>query len=232
MREARRRAEQASEARENVLAVVSHDLRNPLAAIKMSVELGQRQSDPQKMLENIGRAAERMESLISDLLDHEKIRGGGLKLSPVKQDLHSLMNEVKEIGTPLAARKMIDFEAEIPESVPEISVERIRFLQVFSNLIGNAIKFTPEKGKVTVRVLPSAEKTEFVVEDTGPGIKSGDLEKVFDRYWQDQQTAKQGTGLGLSIAKGIVTAHGGQIWVESKDGHGSAFHFTIHNRSA
>jgi signal transduction histidine kinase len=231
MRDARRKAEQASEAREDVLAVVSHDLRNPLAAIKISVELALRKSDNKRAIESIGRAADRMESLIADILDHERIRGGRLHVSPTKQDLHALMSEVTEIGAPLAAQTSIEFQIS-SASVHDasfVSGERIRLLQVFSNLIGNAVKFTPEKGRVTVKVLPLTEKTEFVIEDTGPGIKSEDLPKVFDRYWQAKQTAKLGTGLGLSIAKGIVDAHGGEIWVECESGKGCAFHFTIPN---
>jgi signal transduction histidine kinase len=246
MREARRKAERASEAREDVLAVVSHDLRNPLTAIKMNVELGLKSaslalnSDDPKVLaakrafETIARAADRMNELISNLLDHEKIRSGHLTISLAQEDLRSLMNEVVEIGGPLAAKKGIEFQAQILPSQGSATIlcDRSRILQVFSNLLGNAVKFTEEKGRITVDVISSVENIEFVVQDTGPGIKSGDLEKVFDRYWQAQQTAKQGTGLGLSIAKGIVDAHSGRIWVESEPGKGCAFHFTIPSRAS
>ncbi len=236
MKRARSKAEQSSAAREDVLAVVSHDLRNPLTAIKVSVELGLRTvgnpESAKKAFESIARSADRMNGLISDLLEQERIRSGKLTVSITTQELHSLMNEVTEVGTLLAAEKSIEFSSSIRHESKEMVFycDRPRILQVFSNLIGNAVKFTNEKGKVSVRAIPSKEKIEFVVQDTGPGIKSADLPKVFDRYWQAHQTAKQGTGLGLAISKGIIDAHRGKIWVESEPGQGCAFHFTIPNQ--
>jgi signal transduction histidine kinase len=236
MKRARNKAEESSIAREDVLAVVSHDLRNPLTAIKMSVELGLKTvNNPEaakRALESISRAADRMNGLITDLLEQEKIRAGKLTVSPSRQELRSLMSEVTEVGSLLAIKKSIEFSASIGAGSKETTLfcDRPRILQVFSNLIGNAVKFTNEKGKVTIQAIPSEEKIEFIVQDTGPGIKSDDLSKVFDRYWQAQHTAKQGTGLGLAISKGIVEAHHGKIWAESEPGQGSAFHFTIPNQ--
>jgi signal transduction histidine kinase len=173
-----------------------------------------------------------MNGLITDLLEQEKIRAGKLTVSPSRQELRSLMSEVTEVGSLLAIKKSIEFSASIGAGSKETTLfcDRPRILQVFSNLIGNAVKFTNEKGKVTIQAIPSEEKIEFIVQDTGPGIKSDDLSKVFDRYWQAQHTAKQGTGLGLAISKGIVEAHHGKIWAESEPGQGSAFHFTIPNQ--
>jgi signal transduction histidine kinase len=236
MKRARNKAEESSIAREDVLAVVSHDLRNPLTAIKMSVELGLKTvNNPEaakRALESISRAADRMNGLITDLLEQEKIRAGKLTVSPSRQELRSLMSEVTEVGSLLAIKKSIEFSASIGAGSKETTLfcDRPRILQVFSNLIGNAVKFTNEKGKVTIQAIPSEEKIEFIVQDTGPGIKSDDLSKVFDRYWQAQHTAKQGTGLGLAISKGIVEAHHGKIWAESEPGQGSAVHFTIPNQ--
>jgi two-component system CheB/CheR fusion protein len=128
---------------------------------------------------------------------------------------------------PRALAKGIQLDVEIPAKVPHILCDKDRIIQVLWNLIGNAIKFTQEAGSVSLRVLPESDFVRFTVSDTGPGIDPKDLPKMFDRFWQAKQTASLGSGLGLSIAKGIVDIHGGKIWVESKLGCGSQFHFTV-----
>ena len=119
------------------------------------------------------------------------------------------------------------FDHTVDENVPAVAADRDRVLQVFGNLLGNAIKFTPAGGTVTIGAVNDGVEVRFSVCDTGPGIPPEHVPHVFDRYWQAKSTAKLGTGLGLSIAKGIVEAHAGRIWVESEPGRGASFIFTL-----
>lgn len=222
--------------REDVLNVVSHDLRNPLANILMTAATLGMQLQPTteqnrfllKQAGIIRRSAGRMNELIEDLLNLAKIEAG--HLTPVKSfcPLDQVIDEVEETFRPLAEAKSIRFNVTRVPQTFQLECDLNQVLRVMSNLIGNAIKFTPEKGLIQV----SAHKTEnnevcFAVSDTGPGIALQDIPHVFDRYWQVKTTAHQGTGLGLSIAKGIVEAHGGKIWVESELGKGTRFFFTL-----
>jgi signal transduction histidine kinase len=175
----------------------------------------------------IRRSADRANRLISDLLDVARIQAGGLAVEPVPVEAAALVQEALEAATPLANGKKLTLQPEMPEHLPAVCSDRDRVLQVFGNLIGNAIKFTPEGGRITVRADNEPHEVKFAVCDTGPGIPPEHLPHVFDRYWQAKSTRKLGTGLGLSIAKGIVEAHGGRIWVESELGKGAAFHFTL-----
>jgi len=116
---------------------------------------------------------------------------------------------------------------DLPPGLPPVVADRERVLQVFTNLGGNALKFTPENGRVEIRASGRGAAVEFAVRDTGPGIASEDLPHIFDRFWQAQKTARAGAGLGLAIAKGVIEAHGGAIQVESESGRGSRFTFTL-----
>jgi signal transduction histidine kinase len=134
--------------------------------------------------------------------------------------------EVLEVLEPLAAAKSMKLVADV---VPDLAIrcDHDRVIQLFSNLVGNSIKFTPDGGTITVRAVPDGDVVRFSVVDTGPGISAEELPHVFDRYYQAQRRNRDGIGLGLSIAKGIVEAHGGRIWVESEEGKGSTFSFTL-----
>lgn len=127
----------------------------------------------------------------------------------------------------LAVKKSLRFSIEVREGTPPILCDRERILQVLSNLVGNAVKFTNEGGAINVRVGPHEGGVLFEVQDSGSGIAEGELPHVFERYWKSPGTAPQGTGLGLAIAKGIIEAHGGRIWVRSAAGAGSTFFFTV-----
>jgi len=232
-RVARERAEAASRMREDLVAIVSHDLRNPLSAITMSAQL-LRHSLPAeldgrsvKQLEIISRSAERMKRLISDLLDMALIDGGGLAVDLRPQRAQALLLEVLEMLQPLASDKSI--RVDVVNTPPELTVraDKERVLQVLSNLVGNAIKFTREGGSITLRAAPKAELVVFSVSDTGQGISEEQMPHLFDRYWQAKKDGRLGIGLGLSIAKGIVEAHGGSIWAESTLGKGTTFHFAL-----
>ena len=229
-----RAAQDATRARDDLVAIVSHDLRNPVHTIHMAASFllevapaNDRRTQARKQLEVIQRSATRANRLIQDLLDVAKIQAGGLAVDPVAVEVQSLVNEVMESATPLAGAKQIRVSGETRPDLPQVASDRERILQVFTNLIGNAIKFTPRGGEIRILASHDSGEVRFTVADSGPGIPTEHLDHVFDRYWQAKSTAKLGTGLGLSIAKGIVEAHGGRIWVESPPGSGAQFNFTL-----
>ncbi|HEY0243177.1 MAG TPA: ATP-binding protein [Gemmatimonadaceae bacterium] len=229
-----REAKDATRARDDLVAIVSHDLRNPVHTIHMAASFllevapaNDRRTQARKQLEVIQRSATRANRLIQDLLDVAKIQAGGLAVDPVAVEVQSLVNEVMESATPLAGAKQIRVSGETSSDLPQVASDRERILQVFTNLIGNAIKFTPRGGEIRILASHDSGEVRFTVADSGPGIPAEHLDHVFDRYWQAKSTAKLGTGLGLSIAKGIVEAHGGRIWVESPPGSGAQFNFTL-----
>jgi PAS domain S-box-containing protein len=226
-------AHEALRAREDLLAIVSHDLRNPLGVVLASTALllksnlpPDKQERARRQVEAIQRAGNRMNRLIRDLLDFASIQAGRLSVSKHPQDVAAMVNEVLEVTEPLAATKSHRLVADV---APELAVrcDHDRVIQLFSNLVGNAVKFTPDGGTITVRAAPEGGILRFSVTDTGPGISADELPHVFDRYYQAQRRNRDGIGLGLSIARGIVEAHGGRIWAESEEGKGSTFSFTL-----
>ena len=218
------------QSREDLLAVVSHDLRNPLSVILVSGTLALHAWPPgdanRRTIEAIRRSAMRMDRLIGDLLDASTIEAGRLSLETAVQPVDQIVRDAIEALEAPAAQKQVRLEA-IGSGELGVSCDRGRMLQVFANLIGNATKFTPEGGSITVRVEPRDQEVWFFVTDTGPGIPEDQLPRLFDRYWQAKRTARLGTGLGLTIAKGIIEAQGGRIGVESQLGVGSTFFFTL-----
>jgi PAS domain S-box-containing protein len=223
-------ARRAVQAREDLMAVVSHDLRNPLSVILVSATLALRARPPgdanRRNIEAIRRSALRMDRLIGDLLDASTIEAGRLSIETAVQPVDVIVRDAIEALEAPAAQKRIRLEAIGGDNVG-VFCDRSRMLQVFSNLIGNATKFTPEGGSITVRVEPGGHEVSFYVIDTGPGIPEDQLPRLFDRFWQAKRTARLGTGLGLTIAKGIIEAQGGHIGVESQLGIGSTFFFTL-----
>lgn len=228
------RERQAVRARDDVVAVVSHDLKSPLGVIQTQAELLQsllakRAIDTrhiQKGAERIQRAVEGMNRLIHDLLDQAALEDGRLTLRRQPHEVGRLVEEALRFLRPLADGKQVRIATKLEEMAP-IPIDRDRFSQVLANVIGNAIKFTPEGGLVTVQVGRADEAAEVSVQDDGPGIQEQNLPHIFDRYWQATETAPKGSGLGLYIAKGIVKAHGGRIWAESPPGCGAVIRFTL-----
>jgi len=225
-------AQRAIRAREELLAIVSHDLKNPLGVIIMSAALMEvsghaERRRARKHIEAIQRSAARMHHLIQDLLDTASIEAGGLSLERRRLAVFPLIHETIEAMQSLAASKSLVLRIELPPDLPDISADAGRLQQVFANLLGNAIKFTPDGGTISVRAELADGDIRFSVSDTGAGIPEKELPHLFERFWQVRRTARRGTGLGLSIAKGIVVAHGGRIWVESRLGAGSTFFFTL-----
>jgi signal transduction histidine kinase len=233
---ARQQAQQAIRAREDLLAVVSHDLRSPLSSITLSAttfsnrsswSAGDGGAGARKAAETILRSADQMNRLISDLLDAARIEAGGLSVAQGRNDAAALVGEAVESIRPLAERRRLTMEQRVAGGLPPILSDRERILQVLANLVGNSVKFTPEGGAITITAEGEGEAVRFTVADTGPGIPSDALPHLFDRYWQASHTRRAGAGLGLYIAKGIVEAHGGRLWAESAPGRGSTFSFTL-----
>ncbi|HEX8171244.1 MAG TPA: HAMP domain-containing sensor histidine kinase [Thermoanaerobaculia bacterium] len=226
-----RESQQAVRAREEVLAIVSHDLRNPLSAVTLGASMlhmsDTLSSDDREQIETIAVSARRMDRLIADLLDVTRLEGGKrLPIEPAPVTAAELLGEAEELFRAQAsvATVSIDYEA---HRVPPVHADRHRILQVLSNLIGNSLKFTPPGGRITVRAEARESEVLFTVSDTGPGIPKENLNDIFSPYWQAKRAERLGAGLGLPIAKGIVEAHGGRIWVESEPGRGTRFHFTL-----
>jgi signal transduction histidine kinase len=229
------RERQLSQARKDTLEVVAHDLKNPLASIKLSTQaaLSKLQKNPSeasnlvKSLEVTLKSSNSMQRLIDDLLDHAKVESGSLVLERVDCEVETFLHALMFRFEPIAAGKKIELRCKVEGNLLPLCVDEGRFEQVLSNLIGNALKFTPTGGKVHVMAAPNNHNIYFSVSDSGPGMTKDQCAHVFERYWQVRETASQGTGLGLAIAKAIVQAHGGKIWVESELGKGSTFFFSI-----
>lgn len=217
----------AIRARDELLATVSHDLRNPLGAIVLSLNLLQHgEKNLPKLTGAIQRATTRMNKLISDLLDINAIESGQLSIVCDAHPMGSLVSDAVSLHRPLAEQKGVVLVTS-GEQDTLVHCDRDRILQVFSNLLGNALKFTPASGMIRISYDVAGEDARFAISDMGPGIPARRLSRVFDRFWRDKSRANAGTGLGLAISKGIVAQHGGKIWAESREGEGSTFVFTL-----
>jgi signal transduction histidine kinase len=213
----------ATEAREVVLAIVSHDLRNPLALIKMNTSLLEKNfassgADPSSLnnLKRIGRGVARMERMISDLLDAASIDSKALSVRPEPESVAGLVAEAAEMGQLLADTKGCNFVVRPVDQSLRVLADHQRILQVFANLIGNALKFTPsEGGEIVLRAERRGDGVAFFVSDNGPGVPDEDVGRLFERFWRGRKSSEGGIGLGLFIARGIVEAHGGSIRVET-----------------
>jgi len=224
------RALAARRAREDLLATVSHDLKNPLNAIKLSTRTLARQVDSEKAKDSVARidrATDRMSRLIGDLLDAARIEAGVLTAVPHPEDATSLIESAVELLRVIAVEKNIRLVAAPTATAGVVSCERNLILRVLVNLIGNAIKFSPEGSAVSIGAEAQAEQVLFSVADIGPGMPDEHVAHAFERYWQQAHSDRRGSGLGLYIAKGIVEAHGGRIWIESAPGHGTTVRFTL-----
>jgi signal transduction histidine kinase len=214
-------------ARDEVLAVVSHDLRTPLNNIRLAA--GLMRDNPESAshhLAIIQRAVQRMESLINDLVDAATIRAQGLVISRTTLETGTFVPQLVDEFRAMYQEQNVELSGDVQAQVT-ISCDARRVAQVVSNLLHNALKFTGPGGEVCLSVTASNLEATFAVRDSGRGIQKDDLERVFDREWQAEETAHLGSGMGLYIAKGIVEAHAGRIWVESEPGAGSVFAFTL-----
>jgi signal transduction histidine kinase len=222
-------ARRAVHVREQVLATVSHDLRNQVNVVAIASELLLRTTNMQdtasaKPLTVIARTTKSMRDLVNDLLDLASIQAGKLSLSVVPTPLASLIEDAREAHEPAARAAGLRLTA---EEIPQIDVlaDRSRVLQVLSNLIGNAIKFTPSGGIVAIRADASDCQVTVSVSDTGRGIPGEDVVTLFEPYRARGSGA--GSGLGLFIARGIVERHDGRIWIDSREHVGTTVSFTL-----
>lgn len=225
-------AQQATRARDDILAVVAHDLRNPLNTVTMAVSLMLENTPVEhvkerRQVEIVRRAADRMNRMIQDLLDVKRMETGRLTIDAQPEEPAALINDTVDMLRPLAVGSTVRLDTSIEENLPLVHADAARIQQVLSNLVGNAVKFTPRDGRITVCAERSDGEVRFSVIDTGSGIPAEQLPHIFGRFWQARASDRRGIGLGLAIAKGIVEAHNGRIWVESHVGLGSTFYFTL-----
>lgn len=225
-------SQQAVRAREEVLAIVSHDLRNPLSAVSLGASLLQMSKtlgdEDREQIDTISVSAKRMARLIEDLLDVTRLEGGKrLPIQPANVEVADMLREAEEIFRAQAGVASVTIDYRAADGLAPIHADRHRVMQVVSNLIGNSLKFTPPGGRITVEARQHDGEILFSVSDTGPGIAREHLSDIFSPYWQAKRTERLGAGLGLPIAKGIVEAHGGKVWVESEPNRGTTFYFTL-----
>jgi len=222
-------AQKATKARQDILAVVSHDLKNPLTVIKNGFEMISKLiknndlEKAQELLQSTNKSTAFIERLINDLLDFSKLQEGTFSIQQRPVVIKEIVIEAVSPFLNVAKEKSIDFSWDTPHADLIIECDPVRITQILMNIIGNAIKFTPANGKVNMKIIESENAVQFLVSDTGPGISEEELPHIFDRYWQVKGTAYLGTGLGLSIVKALVEAHNGKIWVRSKVNEGSTF---------
>lgn len=224
------RLEEAVRARDAVLSVVAHDLRNPLGVISIAANtLLQRLPGPssRRPVERIIRSAQRADRMVRDLLAISAIETGQLLLDVKPVNTADLIFSAVESQQNVAAEASIIIGTDLSPELPPICADEERLLEVLENLMGNAFKFTSERGTITVGASRRNGDVVIWVKDSGSGIAPEQMPHIFDRFWQAQKKERRGLGLGLSISKAIVDAHGGEIWAESELGVGTTVHFTV-----
>lgn len=230
-REKRHDAELLAHAREEVLGLVAHDLRNPLSLIVTTSELLLEENiEPARRRELLAvavRAGKQMNRLIGDLLDTVRLQAGKFSLDLEDVPVASIFRQAVETLGPAAEKRSVRFDAIPPGDGVVVRADPLRVSQLVGNVVGNAIKFTPAQGSVTLKAVPNGIQVLIEVSDTGPGIRADEIPHLFDTFWQARGNDHRGVGLGLAIAKGVVEAHGGSIWAESAVGAGSKFFFTL-----
>lgn len=235
LRDSEKKAVEEARIRQEVVSIVSHDLKNPLSTILMAVDilktdLLEAHSDQEafvhELVSMIHNSATNALGLVKNILDLSKLESGTFRIEKKPILVSEFKYPITQILRPLAQKKGIKLEVRFDVG-QEIIGDSERLFQVFSNLIGNAIKFTPENGRILIGSRIINNEVAFFVSDTGPGISPENVRKIFGRYWQVKQTESLGAGLGLYIAKNVVEAHGGRIWVESEVGKGTTFYFTV-----
>jgi signal transduction histidine kinase len=227
-----RAAREATRARDEVLAIVSHDLQTPLGALLLGASMVEKlapegaEGEPlRRASATVRRAGERMRRLVHDLVDLAGLDAGRLSIRPSGCEAAAIARETAEAIAPLAAEAEVRVEVDAEPAA--LACDRDRVGQVLGNLLANAVRVTPPGGQVLVRVAPGDGEVVFMVTDTGPGIPTDEQARIFDRWYRGRNASYAGHGLGLAIARGLVEAHGGRIWVESVPGSGATFAFAL-----
>jgi signal transduction histidine kinase len=225
---------QAVRARDEVVSVVSHDLRNPLNSIVLSADFAllllDREADRDEIaarLRAVLRSARQMNDLVEDLVETTRLESGRLVLDRETVEIAPLLEEMRDAFAAPAEERSIRLVLEVEDGLPPVQADRRRLEQVLSNLVGNALKFTEPGGVVTMRARADDARVVLAVEDTGIGIPAEHIPHLFDRFWQARRSDRRGLGLGLPIVKGLDEAHGGEVWVESREGVGTTVSFTL-----
>lgn len=224
---------ESTQIRDEVLRIVAHDLRNPLNTISLNAEILLREAEKEnsdkvrKRTEMIKFSVQRADRLINDLLDVAKAQAGKIAIEKKSLDTDQLLDSVVKINRPEIENHGLTFEVKIERNLPQLFADHDRIFQIFSNLFGNAIKFTLKGGKISLKAEKNNAYIKFSVTDTGPGIPSDQIPHLFEPFWQADKKSRVGAGLGLAIVKGLVEAHGGTISVHSKTNQGTTFSFTI-----
>jgi PAS domain S-box-containing protein len=233
-----RRAQRAIRARDDVLAVVSHDLRNPLSVISMCATSfleteGYSEALTRETMQTIQEATNWAQRLIQDLLDVAAIEAGGLSLSRRAEDPVLLVTKAALFYEDLAAGRAVSIVTRLPDRMPSVFCDADRILQAMGNLIANALKFTPPAGEISLGAAEERDGIRIFVADTGPGVPENDVPHVFDRFWTARRDSRvRGTGMGLAIVRGIIEAHGGRVWVERNDAGGATFNLLLPHEQA
>ena len=228
--------EKISKTKSEFISAVSHELRTPLTSIKgyaailIAGKLGEVPEQVKKRLEKINTHSDNLVKLINDLLDISRIESGRVEMRLTKCDIAHIIENIHDLLTPQIKTKNINWVTHISEHIPEMLLDSSQIERIFINLVGNAIKFTPENGTITIETHVDKDILTVAVSDTGIGIKQEDIDRLFDEFFRVENTINQnvkGTGLGLPLAKKIVEAHGGTMWITSKLNEGTTFHFTL-----
>jgi signal transduction histidine kinase len=223
---------------EELLATVSHDLKSPLSAIMMtaatllSADAGERTSQVRRKAETIKRSAERIAGMIDDMVDFAHMQSGRFAIARRPESAAALVESSLHSFADVAHGRAIELRAHAAANLPAIACDRERITQVLSKLLTNALKVTEAGGVVSIGAEHSGDDVLFFVEDGGPGIRADELPNIFDRSWRSRDAGYGSVGLGLTVAKGVVDAHHGRIWAESKIGTGTRFSFTVPIASA
>jgi signal transduction histidine kinase len=213
--------------REEVVSIVSHDLRNPLgvviAASDLLIDIPLDDGERKRQTEIIQRSAQRMQSLIEDLLDVARIEAGAFVVRPSLEDLAPIVEEARALFADQAERRGVELCFERAKEGVRARVDRDRLLQALANLLDNALRYTPEGGSIVLGVDEDRDWVTVTVSDTGPGIEPSLIGHLFERFARDKAGTGGGAGLGLAIVKGVADAHGGDVTVRTESGRGSAF---------
>jgi signal transduction histidine kinase len=228
-------AQRAVRVRDDVMAVVSHDLRTPLNNVRLGASLLRETADDKAVaiIERVDRNVTLMTRLVDDLVDMVRIESGVVELHPGRESVGELLEAARDLVATQAAAAQLKLEISPGAAGLFVRADRERVLQVLANLLGNAVKFTGRDGRIGLAASEQGTVVRFEVSDSGRGIASEEGEKVFARFWQsDPKRRSSGLGLGLYIAKGLIQAHGGALWYESEPGQGTRFFFTLPQASA
>lgn len=231
-----RKLKEVDTMKSDFFSLMSHELRTPLTSIKEGTNMmleglgGELTDKQQRLLGIIAEESNRLIGLVNSLLDLSKMEAGMMAYHLTEADLNLLVQQAVQEIIPLAESKNILIEKETSTALPPVAVDSERVLQALRNILGNAIKFTSDDGRVKISVHPVTEGVQVSISDTGPGIAKEDLSRIFLKFHQVAPAGThkfKGTGLGLTTVEHIISAHGGKIWVESEVGHGSTFFFIL-----